>query len=179
MISSQIKYIAFLRGINVGGNKVIPMKDLAGIFEKTGFKNVKTVLASGNVVFESTEPSPKILVTNLEKAIADATGFKAGIQIRKFDEIRSLVEDNPFKQFKADNDIHWYVTFLDGFEGKLPETKSASFQLLSIKNNALFSILYKQRGKSTDFMTYVDKTFGKGVTTRNWNTLVKIAATEQ
>jgi len=91
------------------------------------------------------------------------------------DDIKKIIAKNPFKDFKPDKDTHWYVTFLNDFKGKPPSAKSESYKLLSIQDDALFSILYRNKGKSTDFMTLLDKTFGKKVTTRNWNTLVKIS----
>jgi uncharacterized protein (DUF1697 family) len=169
-------HVAFLRGINVGGNKTIPMKELASLFEQAGFKNIKTILNSGNVIFESKELPEAKIVDKMEKAIAAKFGFEVGVQVRKLDEIKMIVEKNPFRPLKPDKDTHWYVTFLNDFNGKIPDSPSDSYKLLSIQYDALFSILYRNKGKSTDFMTILDKTFGKNVTTRNWNTLVKIAS---
>jgi uncharacterized protein (DUF1697 family) len=168
-------YVAFLRGINVGGSKTIPMKELAALFEQAGFKNIKTILNSGNVIFESKELAEVKIVDKIEKAIIDKFGFEVVVQVRKHDEIKMIVEKNPFKPLKPDKDTHWYVTFLNAFKGKIPDSQSDSYKLLSIQYDALFSILYRNKGQSTDFMTILDKTFGKNVTTRNWNTLLKIA----
>jgi uncharacterized protein (DUF1697 family) len=169
-------YVAFLRGINVGGNKIIPMKELAALFEQVGFKNIKTILNSGNVVFEFKETSEKVIVKKIEKAIQDKYGFEITVQIRKLDDIKRLIEKNPFKDFKPDKDTHWYVTFLNNFKGKLPSAPRDSYKLLSIQYDALFTVMDRTKGQSTDIMAFLDKTFGKKVTTRNWNTLVKIAA---
>jgi uncharacterized protein (DUF1697 family) len=168
-------YVAFLRGINVGGNKIISMKDLAALFEKAGFKNINTILNSGNVVFEFKESSEAVLVKKIEKAITDKYGFEVTVQIRKLDDIKKMIEKNPFKDYKPDKNTHWYVTFLNDFNGKLPSTSSDAYKLLGIENDALFCVMDRTKGKSTDIMTFLDKTFGKKVTTRNWNTLVKIA----
>jgi uncharacterized protein (DUF1697 family) len=171
----MITYVAFLRGINVGGNKQISMKDLAALFERAGFRNIKTILNSGNVVFASKESPEASLARKIEKAIQDEFGFEVGIQIRTLDVIKKLVERNPFKQFKPDKDTHWYVTFLDKSGIKLPAVTSDFYKLISIRDHALFSVLYRQKGKAPDFMAFLDKTFGKKVTTRNWNTIVRIA----
>jgi uncharacterized protein (DUF1697 family) len=171
----MISYVAFLRGINVGGNKKISMKDLAALFDRAGFDNIKTVLNSGNVVFESKEITETILVKKIEKAIRDKYGFEVTVQIRKLEEIKRIVEKNPFKAFKPDKNFHWYVTFLNDFKGKIPVTTGDSYRLLCIQNNALFTIIDRTKCKSTDIMTFLDKTFGKKVTTRNWNTILKIA----
>jgi uncharacterized protein (DUF1697 family) len=168
-------FVAFLRGINVGGNKTISMKELAALFEKAEFKNIKTILNSGNVVFEFKETSETLLVKKIEKAIQDKYGFEVTVQIRKLDAIKKLIEKNPFKDFKPDKDTHWYVTFLNDFKGKLPSATSDTYKLLGIQNDALFCVMDRTKGQSTDMMAFLDKTFGKKVTTRNWNTLVKIA----
>ena len=170
----MIVFVAFLRGINVGGNKTISMKELAALFEQVGFENIKTILNSGNVVFEFKESSEAVLVKKIEKAIEDKYGFEVTVQIRILDDIKKMIEMNPFKDFKPDKDTHWYVTFLNDFKGKLPSATSDAYKLLGIENDALFCILDRTKGQSTDLMAFLDKTFGKKVTTRNWNTLVKI-----
>jgi uncharacterized protein (DUF1697 family) len=169
------KYVAFLRGINVGGNKTIPMKELAALFEKVGFRNVKTILNSGNVVFEYKETSEPVLVKKIERAIQDKYGFQVGVQIRKLDDIKKMIEKTPFRAYKPSPDTHWYVTFLNDFKGKLPSAASDAYKLLGVENDALFCVMDRTKGQSTDIMAFLDKTFGKKVTTRNWNTLIKIA----
>ncbi len=168
-------YVAFLRGINVGGNKQILMKELAALFEQAGFKNIKTILNSGNVIFEFKETSPEALVKKIEKAISDKFGFDVDVQVRPYDEIKKLVEKNPFKKFEPDKNNYLCVTFLNNFTGKLPSSEIDAYKLLPIENDTLFSVLDRTKGKTTDFMLILDKTFGKKVTTRNWNTIVKIA----
>jgi uncharacterized protein (DUF1697 family) len=168
-------YVAFLRGINVGENKKISMKELAALFEQAGFKNIKTILNSGNVVFEAKETSEIVLIKKIEKAISDKSGFAVRVQIRKLDDINKMIGKNPFKQYKPDKNFHWYVTFLNGFKGKLPAATGDSYNILCIENDALFIIMDRTKGQSTNLMTFLDKSFGKKVTTRNWNTIVKIA----
>jgi uncharacterized protein (DUF1697 family) len=168
-------FVAFLRGINVGGNKTIPMKELAALFEEIGFRSIKTILNSGNILFEAKATSDAALVKKIEKAIEGKYGFEVGVQIRALDDIKKLIAKNPFKGYQPSDDTHWYVTFLNDYKGKLPTTTADSYKLLSIQDDALFSILYRNKGQSTDLMMVLDKTFGKNVTTRNWNTLMKIA----
>ena len=170
------KYVAFLRGINVGGINIISMKDLVELFEKNGLKNVKTILASGNAIFESKEIAESGIIKKIEKAIKEKFDFEIVVQVIRFEIIKKLVEKNPYAQYANNKNVHLYVTFLNNFDGKLPHVSGENFELLSFQNDLLFSVLDRQNGKSTDFMTFLNKTFGKKVTTRNWNTLVKIAA---
>jgi len=69
MLNSNFHYIAFLRGINVGGNTLITMADLKKSFEKMGLKNVRTVLASGNVVFESEQKDTTVIIREIESGL--------------------------------------------------------------------------------------------------------------
>jgi uncharacterized protein (DUF1697 family) len=172
----MISYVAFLRGINVGGHKTISMQALSELLASIGFKNITTILNSGNVVFEFKEKSPADIAKIIEKAIAIEFGFDVAIQIRKLQEIKKIVESNPFKKYMPSKDTHWYVTVLNDFKGKLPVATSEACKIVSIENDMLFTVMDRTKGQSTDLMAFIDKTFGKNVTTRNWNTLVKIAA---
>lgn len=169
-------YVAFLRGINVGGNKIIPMADLATIFEEIGLRNAVTVQAAGNVIFDYPKALPAKLSAKIEKAVEERFGFAVSVQVVELAKIRKLVEDKPFAKFAPSKDTHCYITFLDNYKGSLPAGNDDAFKLLAIRDGVLYSVFYKDKGQSTDSMTFLDKTFGKKITTRNWNTLLKIAA---
>lgn len=166
-------FVAFLRGINVN-RKTVQMKVLTEELEKAGYSNVRTLLASGNVIFESDKSDLVQHEQKIQDVIKQRFGFNVVVQVRNIDEIKQIVEENPFKNQKADKDFHWYVTFLNNPVNELPASNSGFFELLSISHNTVFSILNKTKGKTTDFMTYMDKQFGKEVTTRNWNTILKV-----
>lgn len=87
-------YIALLRGINVGGNNKLPMRDLAAIFTAAGCRNVRTYIQSGNVVFASSTPSqlPAILSQNIERQF----GFRVPVILRSAAELASALHRNPF-----------------------------------------------------------------------------------
>jgi uncharacterized protein (DUF1697 family) len=86
------RYVALLRGINVGTAKSIAMADLRACFEALGLRNVRTLLRSGNVVFDSEGPVGAEL---LEKAIASATGVSAAVVLVAEQRFRRIVADNP------------------------------------------------------------------------------------
>jgi uncharacterized protein (DUF1697 family) len=88
-------HVAFLRGINVGGNTMVPMKDLAAICTSAGFENVRTYLNSGNVIFESPLPEAE-LQKELETALSGKTGKDIGVVIRSPVELDHVVKGNPF-----------------------------------------------------------------------------------
>jgi len=88
-------HVAFLRGINVGGNTMVSMKDLAAICTQIGFENVRTYLNSGNVIFKSPLPEAELLRV-LETALAGKTGKEIGVIIRSPGDLERLVKSNPF-----------------------------------------------------------------------------------
>jgi uncharacterized protein (DUF1697 family) len=88
-------HIAFLRGINVGGNTMVSMKDLAAICTHIGFEQVRTYLNSGNVIFQSPRPEAE-LQEALETALKEKTGKEIGVVIRSPGELERVVSSNPF-----------------------------------------------------------------------------------
>nr|WP_321353010.1 DUF1697 domain-containing protein [uncultured Methanoregula sp.] len=89
------KYIAFLRGINVGGNTRLPMAKLTSLCTGIGFKNVRTCIQSGNVIFES-ELTEEILIKKLEQALLASEQKHIPVIIRSEKELESVISCNPF-----------------------------------------------------------------------------------
>jgi len=90
-------HIAFLRGINVGGNTKVSMKDLTAICKHIGFEKVRTYLNSGNFIFQSPLQEAE-LQEALEKALSGKTGKDIGIVIRTTGELERVVKGNPFPE---------------------------------------------------------------------------------
>jgi uncharacterized protein (DUF1697 family) len=172
------KYVAFLRGINVGGNKKVPMAKLKSILEEFGFQNVRTLLASGNVTFEFKKVSLPSLTKKISATLEDAFGFTIPAIVRDAKEIEEIVNDDPFKDINVTKDTRLYVTFLtDEPKSKLRIPYSSpdkTFQILNIREKAIFSVVDLSKAGTTEAMAILEKEFGKNITTRNWNTIVKI-----
>src|SRR5258708_5139864 len=98
-ISAMTTYVALLRGIGPSNPNMHPAK-LKGAFEKIGFTNVHTVIASGNVVFDSPSKNIKALETKIETALPKLLGFKRAVIIKSKEELEKLVKKNPFKGIK-------------------------------------------------------------------------------
>lgn len=112
-------YIVLLRGINVSGQKKVPMADLKKTFEDLKFKNVQTYIQSGNVVFECAQSDTEKLESSIEKKIKKDFGFDVPVIIRTPSELQDILKSNPFlKDPKKDKD-RMYVTFLS----KVPMTE--------------------------------------------------------
>lgn len=106
-----MKYVALLRGINVGGNNKVEMRRLKACFEAEGMKEVKTYINSGNVIFSSSEISADKLVTLLEKALAKEFGFTVKIVIRTVKQLEKIVQELP-AEWKNDEQTKCDVLFL-------------------------------------------------------------------
>lgn len=89
------RYIALLRAVNVGGTGKLPMKDLADLCTGLGFRNVRTYIQSGNVVFDSATAG-KSVRTRLEKALTARMGKRAEVIVRTGEELRAVLNENPF-----------------------------------------------------------------------------------
>src|SRR5438093_8225279 len=106
-----MKHAALLRGINVGGKNILPMKDLAEIFAKAGCRDVQTYIQSGNVVFDATAGVIKKLSPVIARAIADNFGYNVPVVVRSHEQLAAIVRVNPFlKAGEPEKTLH--VAFL-------------------------------------------------------------------
>lgn len=173
------KYIALLRGINVGGNKKIKMEALRKQLATLGFENIKTVLASGNVVFDAKTKSTAKLVKQIEELIEKEYGFGVPTIIVPALEMEELKKSEPFKDIEVTKETRLYVSFLP----EKPDTdlilpykvEDSTYEILAIYGRVIASVLILQgNARTIDAMAVLDKEFGKNITTRNWNTVEKI-----
>ncbi len=171
-----ITYIAFLRGINVGGHHKITMLDLKKMFEKMSMSDVQTVLASGNVLFKSKETEPKMVQRKVEETLKSSLGYHVTVIIRTQEQIHDLVRSAPFSGIKTDANTRLYVSFLSTPPTTSVRINSGYFDIISSSDTEVYSVLQlNPKVGSTDGMNILEKHFGKEITTRNWNTVVKIA----
>ncbi len=91
------KYIAFLRGINVGGNKIMKMAQLRLLFESIGLSHVKTYIQSGNVLFQSNDEE-EVLRNLIEHKIEDVFGFKVTVILRTATALEQIIKNCPFSE---------------------------------------------------------------------------------
>lgn len=172
------KYVAFLRGINVGGHHKVPMAELREVLGKRGLENVITILNSGNVIFDAVSSSVKVLEKMISESLENTFGFPIPTIIRKAATISQLVDDAPFENIAITKDIRLYISFLKEnslTDLKLPyESADNSFRIIEKKENAILSILDLSVGKTPKAMSMLEKSFGKDITTRNWKTIERI-----
>src|SRR5215471_10679967 len=107
-----MRYVAFLRGINVGGNAVVSMEQLKQVFATLGFTSVETVLASGNVVFDGPKSDLRRLTLRIEEKLHTEFGLEIAVLLRTSEELLSLLEAQPFKKIKVTAQTRLNVSFL-------------------------------------------------------------------
>ncbi len=169
------KYIAFLRGINVGKIR-IKMTDLKSAFENMGCQDVKTYLQTGNVVFLSGKAMSD-LKSQLEKGLSEAFKYEAYVLVYDFNILSDIIEKYPMER---DETHHAYVVFID----KLPvfeELKTLATGIddasnyLKFGNNILYWKVSVGQSLDTPFSKILAKAkYKSSVTVRNLNTLEKM-----
>jgi uncharacterized protein (DUF1697 family) len=177
---NTICYAAFLRGINVSGKTRIKMADLKDAFESMGFKNVRTVLASGNVVFDSEDENEKILTEKIQSGLKKVFKRDITVILRSIGYLEKLQSLKPFEGIEVTPDIRMYVTFFS--KKTQPSTITVpytspqkGFTILNSTSMEVFSIVDLSRGKGTpQLMNFLEKEYGSNLTTRSWGTVLKL-----
>lgn len=174
-----MKYVAFLRGINVGGHQKVKMEDLRKTFESIGFKNITTLLNSGNIIFQTEEINSAAVVEEIQKELKKIFGYEISVLLRSEEEITSLVNRDPFKDVNVTKDTRLYITFLSEKHHsnlKTPyESPEKDLKVLSVTPTEICTVItVSPERNTTDMMKIIETEFGKQVTTRNWNTVVKV-----
>jgi uncharacterized protein (DUF1697 family) len=172
-------YIALLRGINVGGNKIIKMQDLKVMFQSLEYQNVRTYIQSGNVVFESGEAADSRLSGVIEQRIKESFGFDVSVIVRSLDELEEAIASNPFHLTQQEDFKRLYVSFLaaepsaEALEQLRPYVDGPD--KLRFAGKEMYVLYEVSVSQSALFKVPLDKILGMPVTTRNWNTVNKLA----
>jgi uncharacterized protein (DUF1697 family) len=136
---------------------------------------VKTVLASGNVVFGSRAASRGSLERKIEAAMQKSLGRVFATTVRSIEELAALQAADPYKSFALPAQAKRIVTLLHAEptrKVKLPIELDGA-QILCVKGTEVFSA-YVPSAKGPVFMALIEKTFGKDLTTRTWDTIGKV-----
>lgn len=173
------RYVALLRGVNVGGHNKVPMASLRELMTGLGHADVRTLLQSGNAVFTSAGTDASALARGLEGAIASRFGFEVRCTVRSAAELRDTVERCPFRPDDHDP-AKLTVTFLagpadSGTWGRLDPADYAPEQF-RVGEREIYAHSPDGLGRSK-LMPVLSRT-GRdlGATTRNWNTVSRLLA---
>jgi uncharacterized protein (DUF1697 family) len=172
-------YVAFLRGINSGKNPMLKMSVLKDAFVEAGFENVRTVISSGNVIFDAETTEEAELEQRIEKRLPGAIGFQSATIVYRLADLQKLARLKVFKDVRVTPQVRTFVTFLKQAPKASQKLEGKGFRLLKKSGRALFSVLDASDTRTPDMMKVLDQTFGKTNTTRTWKTVERILARAQ
>jgi uncharacterized protein (DUF1697 family) len=175
-----LKYVAFLRAINVGGHTV-KMDHLRGLFEALDLANVETFIASGNVIFDAGKTRPLTLERKIETHLHDSLGYKVTTFIRSIAELAAISSYKPFASSELESDSN--VLFV-GFLAASPSEEAKS-KLLELRNRfwdfhidgrELYWLRRRLPGEVPFSGMPLEKTLRMQMTLRNVNTVRRLAS---
>ena len=173
-------YVALLRGVNVGGHNMVAMLELRKLCERLGLENVRTLLQSGNVVFESASRNVAALEAKLEQETAKRLGVKPAYFVRTADEWASLVQRNPFpRQAEADPGHLLAVLMKQAPKAGAVEALRKAIvgrELVEARGRDAYFVYPDGVGRSKLTPNLIERHLGGGGTARNWNTVLKLLA---
>ena len=166
-------YIGLLRGINVGGKHILPMKDLAAIMAGCGARDVRTYIQSGNVVFRAGADTARKLPALAAKAVANQFGFDAPVVILSARELAEAAAGNPFPQ--ADT---YGMGFLrdkpaPALLAKLDPDRSPPDRFV-VRGRIIYLQLPNGAARTKLTAPYFDAALNTVSTFRNWRTVLKL-----
>jgi uncharacterized protein (DUF1697 family) len=168
-----MKYVALLRGINVGGNNIIKMESLKHVFENEGFTFVSTFIQSGNVIFQSGSQNKEELTAHIESMLSKAFKYTSKVVLRSEKELHKILFHVP-DMWKTDEDLRCYILFV-----KEPLTAEEVIKEIELKEGIDFvsigeGVVYlstKMEGLTkSKFSKFIGKKTYKDVTMRNYKT---------
>jgi len=172
------QFISLLRGINVSGQKLIKMADLAALYESLDFKDVKTYIQSGNVIFHADSGDSAILSQKIKDAILTAFGFDVSVFIRTQDEWRQLAEKNPFLGESRIDSGALYVAFLSQSVTQEDvdwiDAPGPAGEEIRLAGTHAYLHYPNGVGRSKWNNNFLEKKLGVSATMRNWRTVLRI-----
>lgn len=171
------RYVALLRGINVGGH-VVRMEDLRRHFEALGYSRVETVIASGNVVFETRAKGGRALELRVERALEGALGYAVATFVRTVPDLAEVVAGSPFDLGVEPPGAVVYASFVrddvDAATRAAIEAISTDNDVARVGPRVIYS-LRRERGKASEvFGVKMGKLLGRETTSRNMTTVAAI-----
>jgi uncharacterized protein (DUF1697 family) len=174
---SLTTWVALLRGINVGGNNRLPMRDLAAILVDVGARDVSTYIQSGNAVFTADAGDGRDLATRIGEAIGERHGFVPHVLLVTADALQRAIEANPFREAESEpRTLHLFfldtpprAPDLDGLEAVRGPTER-----FALDGAVLYLHLPDGLGRSK-LALKAERLLGVPATARNWTTVTKVA----
>lgn len=172
------KYIALLRGINVGGHKKIKMVDLKAMMEKSGFKGVQTYIQSGNIVFKSEAEKLQNLEMRIKNSIENTFGFDVPVVVKTRTEMVKILKDNPFtkKEDLEANKIYYVLLQSEPEHDAIVNIDPEKYpnETFLIHTNCVYLNCKNGAGKAKLTTNVIERKLKVSATTRNHKTILKL-----
>jgi uncharacterized protein (DUF1697 family) len=171
------KYVALLRGVNVGGKNLLPMKDLAQIFIEAGCADVRTYIQSGNVIFRAAGSVLEELPGRVMQRITERFGYRTPIILRTVDQVDKAIRNNPFAKAGAPGNT-LCVLFLEDLPSaervrNLDPARSPP-DAFFVAGREIYLHFPNGMARSKLTNAYFDSKLATTSTARNWNTVLKL-----
>ena len=167
-------YISILRGINVGGKKLIKMDALRTMLEILNFKNIRTYVQSGNVIFSIDNTDVKELADKISKLIEKELQFVVPVIVLTKETLKEIIDQNPFAKDPDKEMSNMHVTFLADKPNEYDETivkdKMQVGEEIHFASNAVYLYLPKGYSETKLNNNFLEKKLKVVATTRNWKT---------
>ena len=173
------QYVAFIRAINVAGHASVKMSDVRDAFVAAGCRGVRTYIQTGNVIFESPERDPAVVLQKVRVKLRGLLGGEPGVLFRTVRELEGIVRGTPFKDAKAEPGVKLYVAFLFRKPGSKPRfplfSPKEALEAVALKNLEVFIVSRRKKNGFYGFPNnFIEQELGVAATSRNLSTLTKI-----
>ena len=169
-------WIVLLRGINVGGKNIVPMKQLAEMLVSLGCQNVQTYIQSGNVLLQHPESNAQVLSKILANGILQTFGFQPQLLLLTLAQLEQVAANNPFQSAQSEpKTLHVFFLAEPSTASTLEpltmlKTESESFSLV----DQVFYLHAPEGIGRSKLAAKVEKILGVATTARNWNTVSQL-----
>jgi len=178
---ASTRYVALLRGINVGGHQV-KMERLRELFGELGFERVRSYIQTGNMFFDSDESDTRALRAKIEEHLQTALGYAVATCLRTVEELEALAALDPFNGIQVTPDMRLAVSFFaepvkDKNAITIPySTPDGAYEVVGMTPSELFVVWHLQNGRPGNSYGLLEKKMQVPATTRFWHTTAKILA---
>jgi uncharacterized protein (DUF1697 family) len=176
--SPRNTFVALLRGINVGGHKIIKMEQLRKAFEGMGFEDVATYVQSGNVVFKAAKKASDDLPRKIEEMLLRQFSMSVPVIVRTAEEVDDVLRNNPFLKERGLDVTKLHVTFLSHTPPKAAikeaDAIAAGPDRFLCRGQEIYLHCPNGFGGTKLSINAFEKALAVGATTRNWNTVNKL-----
>lgn len=172
-------HVAFLRGIGPH-NPNMRNANLRGVFDELGFENAQSVISSGNIIFDSDSNDIPAMQSLLEEAWPERLGFSSTTIIWSVDQLRRLVDADPFRGRTHGPQTYLLITFCQdppADSAPLPEPPPGDvYRLVGLVERTLCTVTDTTATRSPDVMAWLEKHYGRRISSRTWKTVQRILA---